>query len=211
MKLEEIRREYISNGLHREQLESEPMVQFQKWLQQTIEAQIKDPTAMVVATVDQDLQPSQRIVLLKDVDDASFSFYTNLGSKKAQDLSLNNKVSLLFPWHAMERQVKVSGTAERIPTARVLKYFLSRPKDSQIAAVASQQSRPIDSRQMLLNQFSKLKQKFADGEVPLPDFWGGFKVIPHKIEFWQGSESRLHDRFVYTKSNDGWQIERLMP
>lgn len=211
MKIDDIRREYIEGCLSRSQLEHAPMAQFEKWLQQAIDSEIKDPTAMVVATVDSDGQPSQRIVLLKDSDAEGFTFYTNLGSKKAQDIAQNSKVSLHFPWHNMERQVKVCGTAQQLPKSNVIKYFLSRPKDSQIAAVASAQSRPISSRQMLMEQFSKMKQKFADGDVPLPDYWGGYKVIPHKVEFWQGGEHRLHDRFVYSKKGSKWEIERLMP
>jgi pyridoxamine 5'-phosphate oxidase len=166
---------------------------------------------MTLATVDASGQPSQRIVLLKHLDEQGFVFYTNYGSTKARDISLNNKVSLHFPWHSMERQVKIMGTALKVPLAETVKYFLSRPRDSQIAAWASHQSSPLSSRSLLLGQFEALKQKFRHGEVPLPDFWGGYRIIPSVFEFWQGGGSRLHDRFQYTKNDDQWTIERLAP
>jgi pyridoxamine 5'-phosphate oxidase len=167
---------------------------------------------MVVATVDEQGQPSQRIVLLKQVDDNGFVFFTNTGSRKAQELKGNNKISLHFPWHNLERQVIVYGEAEPLPTSAVAKYFLSRPKESQLAAWASQQSRPVSSRQALMQTFNSMKAKFAKGDIPLPDFWGGYCVKPHQIEFWQGGEHRLHDRFMYRKDLSGqWQVERLNP
>ena len=193
-------------------IECDPIVQFEVWMQQAIEAGINDPTAMTVATVSPDGQPSQRIVLLKGVDSGAFVFYTNLGSRKAHDLAENAKISLHFPWHAIDRQVKVRGSAERLSTAAVLAYFASRPRDSQLAAWASDQSRPISSRQLLMSQFARVKERFARGEVPLPDMWGGFRVRPNVVEFWQGGANRLHDRFEYTLDAGGnWAIERLAP
>jgi pyridoxamine 5'-phosphate oxidase len=165
---------------------------------------------MTVATVDASGQPSQRIVLLKKVDHG-FVFYTNYGSRKARDLAVNAKVSLHFPWHPIERQVKICGIAEKVSTAESAKYFLSRPKDSQLAAWASHQSHPVSTRQLLLQQVARMKEKFAQGEIPAPDFWGGFRVIPHEIEFWQGGANRLHDRFVYQRTNNGWTRSRLAP
>jgi pyridoxamine 5'-phosphate oxidase len=210
--LNDIRREYTKAGLDRDALENDPLVQFERWLQDAIEAKIADPTAMTVATVDSKGQPSQRIVLLKDVSQGGFVFYTNLGSRKAQDLEQNTKISLHFPWHMLERQVKICGTAQRLSNSQVARYFISRPKSSQLAAWASQQSRPIATRQLLLTKFKQIQEKFAKGEVPLPDFWGGYRVIPHEIEFWQGGEHRLHDRFLYSKgASEDWQTERLMP
>ncbi|MFT4925272.1 MAG: pyridoxamine 5'-phosphate oxidase [Phenylobacterium sp.] len=211
MKLDDLRREYLSEGLKPQDLASEPFTQFEKWLQQAIDLKLKDPTAMCVATVDASGQPSQRIVLLKDFNRDGFVFYTNLGSRKALDIEQNNKVSLHFPWHGIERQVKVYGTAERLPTSTVMKYFLSRPKESQLAAWASDQSRPVSSRQVLMQKFSEMKHKFAKGEVPLPSFWGGYVIKPHQIEFWQGGEARLHDRFMYTLDQGDWHIEQLAP
>jgi pyridoxamine 5'-phosphate oxidase len=210
--LQNLRREYLKGGLERDQLADDPIMQFERWMEQTVAADIPDPNAMTIATVDATGQPSQRIVLLKGVDQRGFVFYTNLRSRKAQELKQNPKVSLHFPWHFLERQVKICGVAEPLSTAESLKYFLSRPRESQLAAWASQQSRPISSRALLLQQFEAMKNKFRHGEIPLPDFWGGFRVKPHQIEFWQGGAHRLHDRFQYSLQDDGqWSIERLEP
>ncbi|MFC6439321.1 pyridoxamine 5'-phosphate oxidase [Bowmanella sp. JS7-9] len=209
--LASIRREYSQDKLSRDKLADDPFLQFDAWLKQAIDAGLPDPTAMTVATVDTQGQPSQRIVLLKDVSAGGFVFYTNTGSRKAQELAHNPKVSLHFPWHFLERQVSVRGSVEKLSVAEVAKYFLSRPRESQLAAWASQQSHPISSRQLLLEKFAQIKRKFNQGDVPLPDFWGGYRVIPSHIEFWQGGEHRLHDRFVYSRQGQDWQIERLMP
>lgn len=212
MKIDQVRREYLQGGLQREDLSAEPFTQFNTWLSQAIECELKDPTAMCVATVDENGQPSQRIVLLKDFDEQGFVFYTNLGSRKAQEIGVNNKVCLHFPWHALERQVIVYGTAERLSNAQVVKYFLSRPKESQLAAWASDQSRPVSSRKALMQKFAEMKHKFSHGDISLPSFWGGFRVKPHQVEFWQGGEYRLHDRFMYSlEADDSWSIERLCP
>jgi pyridoxamine 5'-phosphate oxidase len=212
MELESLRREYLQGGLNREDLDPDPLKQFELWLQQAIDLQIYDPTAMVIATVDARGQPSQRMVLLKHLDARGFVFYTNYGSRKARDIVENSRVSLHFPWNDIERQVKVEGEAVKIPTAESLKYFLSRPKESQLAAWASEQSRPLSSKVMLLNQFAHMREKFAKGEIPLPDFWGGFRISPSRIEFWQGGEHRLHDRFEYRLEAQGnWAIQRLAP
>ena len=210
--LENLRREYTQGGLERENLLDNPIEQFQLWLEQIIAARIPDPTAMTIATVDASGQPSQRIVLLKHVDDGGFVFYTNLRSRKAQELKQNPKISLHFPWYFLERQVKVCGVVEQLSTAEVLKYFITRPRDSQLGAWASHQSQRISSRALLMQQFEAMKNKFGKGEIPLPDFWGGYRVKPHQIEFWQGGAHRLHDRFQYDRQADGsWSIERLEP
>ncbi len=210
--LQSLRTEYTKGGLEREDLHENPIEQFNRWMQQTVDAQLPDPNAMTIATVDASGQPSQRIVLLKQLDDRGFVFFTNLNSQKAQDLKQNPKISLHFPWYFLERQVKVCGVAEQLSTAEVLKYFVTRPRDSQLGAWASQQSRPISSRALLLQQFESMKNKFAKGEIPVPDFWGGFRVKPHQIEFWQGGAARLHDRFQYKLQPDNsWTIERLEP
>lgn len=212
MDLESLRREYLFGGLNRENLLADPIKQFELWLQQAIDLQIHDPTAMVVATVDEDGQPSQRIVLLKHLDDKGFVFYTNFGSRKAKEISSNAKVSLHFPWNDIDRQVKIQGQAHKISAKESLKYFLSRPRESQLAAWASEQSRPLSSKQVLLTQVAHMKEKFSKGEVPLPDFWGGIRVEPSLIEFWQGGENRLHDRFEYSLQEDAsWDIQRLAP
>jgi pyridoxamine 5'-phosphate oxidase len=211
-KFNQYRREYTQATLDESQLLDSPMALFDRWLNDAIEADIPDPNAMTVATVDSSGQPSQRIVLLKDVTPEGFVFYTNLGSRKASELKANPKVSLHFPWHFIERQVRVCGEATLLSRTQVAKYFLSRPKDSQLAAIASKQSQPILTKQALLTQFAQLKEKFAAGEIPLPDFWGGYLVKPHQIEFWQGGEHRLHDRFEYTKQSDAsWAVQRLNP
>jgi len=212
LKLEDFRREYTQGGLDFADLASSPFEQFNHWMAQTIKSGIPDPNAMTVATVDASGQPSQRIVLLKQLDDRGFVFFTNLNSHKAQDLKQNPKISLHFPWYFLERQVKVCGVVEQLSTAEVLKYFVTRPRDSQLGAWASQQSRPISSRALLLQQFEAMKNKFSKGEIPVPDFWGGFRVKPHQIEFWQGGAARLHDRFQYNLQPDNsWAIERLEP
>jgi pyridoxamine 5'-phosphate oxidase len=211
MDLEALRREYLKDGLERENLADDPFDQFEKWMAQFLELGLADPTAMTVATVAPDGQPSQRIVLLKHVDQSGFVFYTNYSSRKANEIDANPKISLHFPWHAVERQVKVCGVAEKVSPAESLRYFTSRPKGSQLAAAASPQSKVISSRTLLLNEFERLKQKFRDGEIPLPDFWGGYRVVPNEIEFWQGGQNRLHDRFRYIRSEDSWEIDRLAP
>lgn len=212
MDLEQIRREYLLGGLRREHLHDNPFQQFDVWLQQAVASAIPDPTAMVLATVDASGQPDQRLVLLKQVDDHGFVFYTNYASKKAHDIAVNAKVSLHFPWHMMERQVRVNGIASRLSTAESLKYFISRPPESQLAAWASPQSSRIGSRRLLLEQFERMKSKFAEGKIPLPDFWGGYRVVPNRFEFWQGGASRLHDRFEYLATETGtWDIGRLAP
>lgn len=212
LKLEDYRREYTQGGLARADLADDPLEQFGRWMDQTIKAGIPDPNAMTIATVDGTGQPSQRIVLLKNLDAKGFVFYTNLKSRKAQELQQNPKISLHFPWHMLERQVKVCGQVEPLTTAEVFKYFVSRPRESQLGAWASQQSRPIASRALLLQQFETMKNKFTKGEIPLPDFWGGYRVKPHQIEFWQGGAHRLHDRFQYNLQADGgWAIVRLEP
>lgn len=212
MKIADIRRSYSMDKLDLDKLNADPFLQFEHWLKDAVAAELPDPTAMCVATVDASGQPSQRLVLLKDVSSKGFVFYTNLGSRKASELEANPKVCLHFPWHPLERQVIVYGTAERVPTSQVMSYFLSRPKESQLAAWASEQSRPVSTRQVLMQKFAEIKHKFEQGEVPVPSFWGGFLVKPYQIEFWQGGEHRLHDRFMYKQQADSsWAIERLCP
>ena len=211
MDIAALRREYTKGGLHREDLPATPIELFEKWLRQAGDAQLADPTAMSVATVDASGRPFQRIVLLKHYDDKGFVFYTNLGSRKAQHIAKNNQVSLLFPWHMLDRQVHLTGVAEPLSPLEVVKYFHSRPKDSQIAAWVSQQSSRISARSLLEGKFMELKQKFANGEIPLPSFWGGYRVNFDSMEFWQGGAHRLHDRFLFTRMADSWHIDRLAP
>ena len=211
MELTDIRREYAQGGLRRKDLAADPIDQFNLWLEQAIEAKLTDPTAMTVATVDENGQPFQRIVLLKNVDKDGFVFYTNLVSRKAQQLEHNSKISLHFPWHPLERQVHITGTAEKLTAMENMKYFSSRPKESQLAAIASKQSSRISARGILEGKYLELKQKFAKGEIPVPSFWGGFRVRVDSIEFWQGGEHRLHDRFLFSRQDNSWDIDRLAP
>lgn len=212
MDLEEQRREYAFGRLTRESLADSPYQQFNGWLEDALSSGISDPTAMSLATVGRDGKPWQRIVLLKHADERGLVFYTNFGSRKAQEIGHNANVCLLFPWVSLDRQVIVGGVAEKVPVQESLRYFLSRPRESQLAAWASRQSSRLNSRQLLEAQFARMKQKFSRGEVPLPDFWGGFRVVPSEFEFWQGGEKRLHDRFQYRRDVDGvWQISRLAP
>jgi pyridoxamine 5'-phosphate oxidase len=179
-------------------------------MQQANEADLILPNAMSLATGDAD-EISIRTVLLKSFDEKGFVFFTNYASKKSKQIQSNPQAALLFPWLALERQVKISGTIEKISTLDSLQYFASRPKNSQLGAWASNQSHAISSRQVLLTQFEAMKNKFKQGKIPLPDFWGGYRLVAKKIEFWQGRENRLHDRFIYTKVKNDWKIERLAP
>jgi pyridoxamine 5'-phosphate oxidase len=211
MKLEDFRREYAQKKLSRDGLNADPIQQLETWLGEAEKHEMIDHSAMSLATVNASGQPSQRIVLLKQLDQKGLVFYTNLNSRKAKDITDNAKVSANFAWLPLERQIKIEGIAEKLTTAESLKYFLSRPKDSQLAAWASPQSQVIDSRQFLLNAFEQIKTKFSTGEIPLPDFWGGYRIKPTLFEFWQGGEARLHDRFEYYQTDHGWGIRRLAP
>ncbi|MFP6808912.1 MAG: pyridoxamine 5'-phosphate oxidase [Pseudomonadales bacterium] len=212
MNFEDARREYDFGTLTRESLETSPFDQFTKWMNDAIDAGLQDPTAMCVATVGIDGKPSQRIVLLKHFDEMGFVFYTNLESRKAKDISNNDSVSLHFPWMKIDRQVSIQGRAEKLGLTTVLKYFLSRPKESQLAAWVSPQSQKIDTRSMLENEYERMQMKFSEGKIPVPSFWGGYRVVPEQWEFWQGGERRLHDRFQYTLDDpDSWEINRLAP
>jgi len=210
--LQAIRRDYLSGSLTRESLAENPIEQFSTWMDQAIEMQLVDPTAMVLATSARDGQVSQRVVLLKGVDERGFVFFTNYESRKAREIGVNSKVSLHFPWYPIERQVMVCGVAERVSQEESRAYFQSRPRDSQLAAWASPQSRVLTSRDIMLQQFDSIGRKYADGDIPLPEFWGGFRVRASQIEFWQGGANRLHDRFLYTlQAGNHWQIDRLAP
>ena len=207
--LSNLRKEYLKSGIVKDNLKSNPIEQFSLWFDQAIEANIIEPSAMSLATSDDYI--GIRTVLLKFFDDKGFVFFTNYESKKSKQLQNNPQAALLFPWLALERQVKIIGSVEKITKLESLKYFSSRPKDSQIGAWSSQQSSKISSRAILVDQFAVMKKKFANGEIPLPDFWGGYRVVPQSIEFWQGRESRLHDRLIYERKDNGWAISRLSP
>ena len=208
--LTNLRKESRQKGLNRSELDDDPFKQFSLWFTQAIKVGIFEPSAMSLATTDEN-EIGIRTVLLKHFDEKGFVFFTNYGSKKSQQIEVKPQAALLFPWLDLDRQVKIVGSVEKVTTLESIKYFASRPKDSQLGAWASQQSATISSRSLLVSQFESMKNKFSKGEVPLPDFWGGYRVIPQSIEFWQGRESRLHDRFIYQRSEDGWNINRLSP
>ena len=214
MNLEDIRREYLKQGLSKEQLNTNPTEQLAQWLEEASDVELIDATAMSLATVDKSGQPSQRIVLLKDLSEKGLIFYTNLNSRKAQDIKINQKVSVNFAWLPMERQVKIQGIAKRLTVAENLAYFSTRPKNSQLAAWASMQSKPISSRKLLNHAFEQMKEKFKQGAIPVPDFWGGYLIEPTRFEFWQGGGARLHDSFSYSiddTNKQSWNIQRLAP
>ncbi|MFE4106886.1 pyridoxamine 5'-phosphate oxidase [Almyronema epifaneia] len=212
MNIADLRREYTQAGLQRQTLSVDPYKQFELWFQQACTAELLEPNAMILATATAAAAPFQRTVLLKYFDSSGFVFFTNYGSRKAQQISENAQVSLLFLWLPLERQLHITGKAFRVSTAESLKYFLSRPRGSQLGAWTSQQSTVISSRQLLEMQFEEMKRKFTNREIPLPDFWGGYRVVPTSFEFWQGRPNRLHDRFLYTLAEAGdWHIQRLSP
>jgi len=204
-----LRQEYKARPLHVEDLNPNPFIEFSKWFDKAKD--LLEPNAMSLATVDATCKPSLRTVLLKYFDKEGFVFFSNYESKKAQDLDQNPNASALFTWLALERQVQISGHVEKISRQDSLRYFLSRPKGSQLGAWVSKQSTIISSRSLLEQQYAKLKAKFTKGEIPLPDFWGGYKLYPERFEFWQGGKERLHDRFLYTPCTNSWQIQRLAP
>ena len=207
-----MRRQYASRSLDLADLHADPFSQFDLWMREAIETELLEPNAMALATVSATGAPSVRTVLLKGFDARGLVFYTNYTSAKARDLAANTQVACLFQWLPLERQVSVRGRAEKISTEESLKYFLSRPHESQIGAWASQQSQVITTRALLEEKFAEMKNKFQAGQVPLPEFWGGYRVVPQTFEFWQGRPSRLHDRFVYRQeAAQSWQINRLMP
>ncbi len=213
MDISDFRKEYTLEGLRREHLNQDPFKQFELWFQQACSVNIPEPNAMCLATASATAEPSQRMVLLKYFDHQGFVFFTNYESKKAHQIEVNPQVSLLFFWIALERQVQISGNAAKISTAESLKYFATRPRGSQIGAWCSQQSTAISSRKILELKFDEMKRKFQKQEIPLPSAWGGYRVVPHSFEFWQGRPNRLHDRFLYSPLDDesGWEIQRLAP
>jgi len=212
MNVSSLRRSATGFALDREDLHEDPIIQFEDWFRYACETVPMDPNAVSISTVDSQNMPSSRTVLLKYFDANGFVFFTNFESKKAEHIEANPNVALLFFWSDAARQVKIRGTAERIPASETLKYFVSRPRGSQIGAWVSTQSSVISSRSLLEAKFQEIKKKFKNKDVPLPSFWGGYRVVPYEIEFWQGRRNRLHDRFQYTRRQDGgWDIERLAP
>ena len=210
-KIADLRKEYQQASLDIESTDLNPTSQFGKWFEEAQNANLNEPNAMVLATSNGEGMVTQRTVLLKAFDGGGFVFYTNYSSKKAQQINENPQVSLLFPWYPLERQVIIYGKAEKISTKESFRYFTSRPQGSQLGAWVSDQSSVISSRKILEMKLKEMKRKFADGKIPIPDFWGGYRIIPHAIEFWQGRPSRLHDRIFYEKAENQWTKKRLSP
>jgi len=207
-----IRREYSRGGLMRKNLSDNPLIQFQMWLEEAIQAKVNEPTAVIVGTVSADGKPSTRCVLLKELRDEKFVFYTNYESRKGKQLANSPYISLTFLWHELERQVHIEGIAAKVPPEVSDEYFKTRPYKSRIGARISPQSQPIAGRMEIMQAFILESIRFAGHEVKRPDNWGGYAVSPTRIEFWQGRESRLHDRFLYTLQSDrNWKVERLAP
>ena len=208
----ELRQDYTLQGLSETEIDSNPFAQFKEWFDRALSADILEPNAMMVATTTPEGKPSARMVLLKDFDARGFVFYTNYNSHKAQELAENPQAALVFWWAELQRQIRISGRVEKVLDSESDKYFYSRPFSSRLGAWASNQSEVIENREVLEQHLEELKEKYQDREVPRPSHWGGIRVIPAEIEFWQGRSSRLHDRLVYTRMEDGsWKIERLSP
>ena len=212
MRFSDHRRQYTLGGLRRADLAEEPVAQFVAWQEQAIAAGLADPTACVLATQQPDQRLRQRMVLMKGVDAHGLVFYTNYQSGKAAALDECDQASMLFPWNELDRQVSISGTVERASEEESDAYFASRPRDSQLGAWASAQSQAIESREALMQRLSEVTARFGAGDIPRPPHWGGYRLVPVSWEFWQGGESRLHDRFRYSRDDgDSWQVTRLQP
>lgn len=209
---EKLRAHYSTAGLARQDADQDPLAQFERWLKQAGEAGIVEPNAMVLATAAKSSSPSQRSVLLKGFDENGFVFFTNHGSRKARQMRENDAVCAMFPWYALHRQVIIEGRVHPIDAAQSREYFHTRPREAQLGAWASRQSETLASRRALEERMAQVTERFGDREVPLPGFWGGYRIHPHRIEFWQGRTHRLHDRILYTRRNESaWEITRLFP
>ncbi len=218
-KSEKLREQYSATGLALGEVEPDPLAQFKRWLEQARAAGIPEPNAMSLATVSPASAPSQRSVLMKGFDPNGFLFFTNHASRKARQMREKDAVSALFPWYALHRQVIIEGNVRRVGEAESLAYFHSRPREAQLGAWASRQSETLESRRILEARMMRMTEQYLDREVPLPAFWGGYRIRPHRIEFWQGRTHRLHDRILYTRRRDAsesdsdsaWEISRLSP
>jgi len=206
-----LRSDYRKGTLDENDVDKDPFVQFDKWFKEAVKSQIPEVNAMTIATADKNGRPSARMVLLKQFDERGLVFFTNYESAKAKDIAENPQAALLFFWEPLERQIRIVGRVEKVSVSESFEYFRSRPIDSQLGAWASQQSSIITARDLLEKAFGEMLEKFKNGEIPLPPFWGGLRIIPDEFEFWQGRTNRLHDRIAYTKTNNDWSIHRLSP
>ncbi len=210
MNIAELRQEYRFKSLDENDVAADPLQQFQRWFEEALNAQLPEPNAMTLATATRDGRPSARIVLLKGADQRGFVFFTNYRSRKGREIEDNPQASLTFLWIELERQVRIEGRVEKVPRAESEQYFAGRPLPSRIGAWASPQSEVLPERAWLEARFVEAQQRFGDN-VPCPEHWGGYRVVPEVVEFWQGRVSRLHDRLVYRREGDGWRVERLGP
>jgi len=213
MDLHDLRQQYAGRSIDVDSVDPCPIKQFESWFKDATSADVLEPNAMVVSTVDGEGRPTQRTVLLKYFDESGFLFFTNYHSRKGTHIAANQHVSLLFPWYVLQRQVEVNGVAEKVSTAESLKYFARRPRGSQLGAWVSEQSSVVSTRGILQNKLSEITRKFSSGDVPKPTFWGGYRVKPYRVEFWQGGKNRLHDRVEYqpVPGKNEWQRQRLFP
>lgn len=209
--IQKLREDYSQSSLDENDVDKDPISQFKSWLNESIQTKLPEPNAMTLATVDEDHKPHSRIVLLKGIENGKFIFYTNYNSSKGKEMDGNPNVSLCFLWKELERQVRIDGMVQRMSREESEEYFKTRPTKSQIGALASDQSQEIESRSVLEKRFEELHTQYATGNIPMPESWGGYKVEPNSIEFWQGRRSRLHDRIKYEKTETNWTIKRLAP
>ena len=207
----DLRKEYTRAGLSESDVDPEPVEQFRRWFEEALAADLHEPNAMIVATASPDGLPSARVVLLKGFDDRGFVFYTNYEGRKGRELEENPRAALLFYWGELERQVRIEGTASRVSEEESDAYYAGRPRGSRLGALASEQSRVVGSREVLEGRIKNLEAEYEGRDVPRPAFWGGYRVEPEAMEFWQGRENRLHDRLVYRRGDGGWRMERLQP
>jgi pyridoxamine 5'-phosphate oxidase len=209
--LRKLRKEYTRAGLHESEADPDPMQQFRRWFEDTLAADLHEPNAMILATATRDDRPSARTMLLKGFDERGFVFYTNYEGRKGRELEENPRCALVFYWGELERQVRIEGCARRVPDEESDAYFANRPRGSRLGAWASAQSHPVEGRNTLEERLRELEAKYEGREIPRPPFWGGYRVEPEAIEFWQGRENRLHDRLLYRRIENGWRMERLQP
>lgn len=209
--LADLRVDYGREPLDEAAMLADPFQQFRVWFDEAVASGIREPNAMVLGTAEAGGRVSCRTVLLKGFDGRGFVFYTNHGSRKGRQLAANPRAALLFPWVDLERQVEIEGAVERVSEEESGEYFRSRPRGSRLGAWVSEQSAEIESREVLLRRLAELEAEFGDGEIPKPDFWGGYRVVPDSMEFWQGGHDRLHDRFLYRREGGGWRRVRLSP